>query len=121
MALLPIDFADLPGETNFRPRYEADMKIMADWFKDVSGGKLTIEWVVIDNWVRLPGISTDYYVPFSGARPQTGDFWRKVLPVVDPKVDLKGVQVINFIIPQAQKYQTEGFQSFPFESELKEV
>ena len=121
MALLPIDFADLPGETNFRPRYEADMKIMADWFKDVSGGKLTIEWVVIDNWVRLPGVSTDYYVPFSGARPQTGNFWRKVLPVVDSKVDLAGVQVINFIIPLAQKYQPEGFQSFPFESEMKEV
>jgi hypothetical protein len=29
--------------------------------------------------------------------------------------------VINFVLPLAQKYQTEGFQSFPNEMEMKEV
>ena len=121
MALVPIDFANLQGEKNFKQRIEADMRTMSDWFKDVSGGKMTIEWVVIEDWVRLPGVSTDYYVPNSGARPQTGDFWRKVLPVVDVKVDLTNVQVVNFLLPIEQKYQTEGFQSFPNETEMKEV
>ncbi len=119
MALVPIDFSDLVGEKDFRPRVNSQMQMMSDWFKDVSGGRLTVEWVVSENWIRLPGVSNDYFVEFSGAYPDTENFWKKVLPVVDSNFDLSGVQTVNFILPFNQKIIYESVQSFSFLSEMK--
>lgn len=119
MALVPIDFADFEGDKGFRSRVNEQMQLMTDWYKDVSGGRLIIEWVVSDEWIRLPGTSKDYFVEFSGSYPGTEDFWKKVLPVVDSKFDLTGVQTINFLLPQNQQFIYESVQSFSFLSEMK--
>jgi M6 family metalloprotease-like protein len=119
MALIPIDFADYEGDKAFRSRVNGQMQMMSDWYKDVSGGRLIIEWVVSDEWIRLPGTSKDYFVEFSGRYPDTEDFWKKVLPVVDSKFDLTGVQTINFLLPQNQQFIYESVQSFSFLSEMK--
>ena len=119
MALIPIDFADYEGDKAFRSRVDGQMQMMTDWYKDVSGGRLIIEWVVADNWIRLPGTSNDYFVEFSGKYPDTENFWKKVLPVVDSKFDLTGVQTINFLLPQNQQFIYESVQSFSFLSEMK--
>ena len=119
MALVPIDFSDLEGDKDFRIRMEKEMKMMSDWYADVSGGKMKISWVVSDKWIRLPGISRDYFVEYSGKYPDTEDFWKKVLPVVDSQFDLTGVQTINFILPLNQKIVYESVQSFSFLSEMK--
>ena len=119
MALIPIDFADLPGNPNIKSRIQGDLKMMSDWYQDVSGGKFTIQWQLNESWIRLPGKSTDYSVPFSGAYPQTENFWKNVIPTIDAKVDLTGIQVVNFILPIEQKIIPEGVQSFPYVSEMK--
>ena len=119
MALIPIDFDDLEGDKNFRARVDDQMQMMSDWYKDVSGGRFTIEWVVSDKWIRLPGSSKDYYVEHSGKYPDTENFWKKVIPVVDSKFDLTGVQTINFLLPLNQKFVYETVQSFSFLSEMK--
>jgi M6 family metalloprotease-like protein len=119
MALVPIDFSDFEGDKGFRSRVNDQMQLMSDWFKDVSGGRLIIEWVVSDEWIRLPGTSKDYFVEFSGKYPDTEEFWKKVLPVVDSKFDLTGVQTINFLLPQNQQFIYESVQSFSFLSEMK--
>lgn len=119
MALIPIDFADYEGDKGFRSRVDNQMQLLSDWYKDVSGGRLIIEWVVSDEWIRLPGSSKDYYVESSGKYPDTENFWKKVLPVVDSKFDLTGVQTINFLLPQNQQFIYESVQSFSFLSEMK--
>ena len=118
MALIPIDFADLEGDKGFRARVNDQMKTMSDWYKDKSGGRFIIEWVVSDDWIRLPGVSKDYYVQNSGKYPDTEDFWKKVIPVVDSKFDLTGVQTINFLLPLNQQVAYESVQSFSFLSEM---
>jgi PKD repeat protein len=121
MALIPIDFSDLEGDANFKSRVKQDMEYTSDWYRDVSEGQLTIEWKVSDNWIRLPGLSKDYFVEFSGKYPDTINFWNKVIPVVDSKFDLTGVQTINFLLPQNQKIIYESVQSFSFLSEMKQL
>jgi M6 family metalloprotease-like protein len=119
MALIPIDFSDFEGDKGFRSRVNNQMQLMSDWYKDVSGGRLTIDWVVSDEWIRLPGSINDYYVEFSGKYPDTENFWKKVIPVIDSKFDLTGVQTINFLLPLNQQYIYETVQSFSFLSEMK--
>ena len=119
MALIPIDFADFEGDKGFRSRVNPQMQLLSDWYKDVSGGRFIIEWVVSDEWIRLPGSGKDYFVEYSGKYPDTTNFWNKVLPVVESKFDLTGVQTINFLLPLNQEFIYESVQSFSFLPEMK--
>jgi len=119
MALIPIDFADLEGDKDFRARVDSQIQTLSDWYKDVSGGRFTVEWVVSNEWIRLPGLSKDYYVEYSGKYPDTEEFWKKVIPVVDSKFDLTGVQTINFLLPLKQQLVYESVQGFSYTSETK--
>jgi len=121
MAFIPIDFSDLKGDANFKTRLGDQPKTMSDWYSSVSGGKLSLSWTVGDEWIRLPGTSADYAVEFSGSYPDTANFWRKVLPIIDAKFDLTGVQVINFVLPSGQTIIKESVQSFPWLDEMKNV
>ena len=102
-----------------RARVNAQMQTLSDWYKDVSGGRFTVEWVVSNEWIRLPGLSKDYYVEHSGKYPDTEEFWKKVIPVVDSKFDLTGVQTINFLLPPKQQFIYESVQGFSYTSETK--
>jgi M6 family metalloprotease-like protein len=121
MALIPIDFSDLVGEAEFKTRVVPQTQKTSDWFSSVSGGKMSITWVIGSDWIRLPGKSSDYAVPYSGAYPETSNFWNKVLPVVDSKFDLSGVHVINFVLPNGQSVIKESVQSFPYLNEMKSM
>ncbi|MBU3693157.1 MAG: hypothetical protein FGM47_06550, partial [Candidatus Nanopelagicaceae bacterium] len=61
-ALVPIDFSDLPGESNFMDRIRPELKFASDWADMSSEGKFKIDWQVHEKWVRLPGVSSDYYI-----------------------------------------------------------
>jgi hypothetical protein len=121
MAYIPIDFSDLVGDANYKTRLGDQPKTVSDWFNSVSGGKLSVSWTVGNEWIRLPGTSADYAVPFSGSYPETANFWKIVLPIIDVKFDLTGVQVINFVLPSGQSIIKESVQSFPFLDEMKNV
>lgn len=122
-ALIPLDFADLPGESNFRARVDGQMSLLTEWYQQVSGGRLTIEWDVHDSWVRLPGKMLDYDLNFRVDRPSDNrsieEFWRRVIAVVDQQVDLTGIQVVNFILPKGQTIVPGGVQSFPWEQAMR--
>jgi M6 family metalloprotease-like protein len=119
MALVPIDFSDLPGRDDFKARAQSQMETTSDWYSQVSGGRLTVSWTIGSDWIRLPGSSKDYSVPYSGAYPETSNFWKKVIPIVDSKFDLTGIQTLNFILPSGQKIIEESVQSFPNLDEMK--
>ena len=119
MAFILIDFSDLPGDSNVKSRLQSQMQTMSEWYSQVSGGKLTISWTIGNEWIRLPGASRDYSVPFSGAYPETSNFWKKIIPIIDSKIDLTGIQTINFILPSGQEIIKESVQGFPYTEEMK--
>ena len=121
-ALIPVDFADLPGDKDFRTRIDDQLKLASDWYETVSGGRLKIEWVVAKDWVRLPGSSTDYKIPYSDdptRSPQVRDFFRKALPEADKVFDFTGIKTVNFILPKGQRIVPESGQGFPWDAEMK--
>jgi M6 family metalloprotease-like protein len=121
--LIPIDFADLPGEKNFRPRVDQQMKLLSEWFATVSGGRLKVEWVVQDKWVRLPGKSSDYTIPKSvnlGDNKNGPKLFRDAMNSADPVFDFTNIQTVNFILPKGQKFMGEGSQGFPWDKDVKD-
>jgi M6 family metalloprotease-like protein len=121
-ALIPIDFADLPGEKNFRQRVDKEMKLLSDWFSTVSGGRLTVEWVVKDKWVRLPGNTSEYRIPRSvnlGDDPNGPKLFRAAMDSADPVFDFTNIQTVNFILPKGQRFMGEGSQGFPWDKDVQ--
>jgi len=122
-ALIPIDFPDLKGEKNFRPRVNNQMKLLSEWYSTVSGGRLKVEWVVLDKWATLPGKSKDYEIARSmnlGDAPNGPKLFKAAMDAADPMFDFTGIQTVNFILPKGQKIILETSQGFPWDKEVQE-
>jgi M6 family metalloprotease-like protein len=122
-ALIPIDFSDLPGEKNFRSRIDNQMKLLSEWYSVVSEGKLKVEWVVADNWVRLPAVTKEYVIPLSvnlNDAVNGPKFFREAMDAADPVFDFTNIQTVNFILPKGQKFIGEGTQGFPWDQAVKD-
>jgi hypothetical protein len=107
---IPIDWSDLPGEVNFASHWKEQFGIFTEWVNTVSEGKLQVDITLHDNWIRIPGSSKSYEVPFSEAFPQSGDFWMKVLPTIDPVIDFTNYQYVIFVLPSGQRIVKESVQ-----------
>lgn len=121
-ALIPIDFADLPGEPDPINRVKDQMTLLSEWFETVSEGKFKVEWVIYDKWITLPGVSSDYIIPFSDSpdrSPEISNFWKKAITSSDPFVDFTGISTVNFILPLAQTMVKETLQGFPWDQAVK--
>ena len=108
--MIPIDWKDVNGQPDFRYRAQLQMDLFKEWWFENTEGKSEILWTLHGSWIRLPGESMEYAVPFSEARPQTGIFWKKVIDVVDPKIDFTDTDVVVFLLPLGQKVIPEGAQ-----------
>lgn len=113
MALIPIDWADLPGEPDPLSRVRDQMQLFTDWYDMVSDGRIKVEWVPYDGWVRMPGNSGDYYVGQSsnyGVVPKLG---RDAVAAADPVFDYTNVDGVHLLLPKNQNVLIDGAQAFP--------
>jgi M6 family metalloprotease-like protein len=122
-ALIPIDFSDMRGEKKFRPRVDKQMRLLSDWYSTVSGGRLTIEWVVLDKWATLPGKSKEYAIPRSvnlGDAANGPKLFKAAMDAADPIFDFTNIQTVNFLLPKGQGVILESSQGFPWDKEVQE-
>ncbi len=116
--LVPIDFTDLKGETNWKPRVEEQMKLLTEYYDYVSYGKLKIQWKIYDNWITMPGNQEKFQVKQSGNYDTTENFWKEAISLADSKIDFTGVQVVNFVLPKNQTAVLESAQGFPWTGDI---
>jgi hypothetical protein len=100
---IPVDWADVPGDSNAMRESRNQLELHEEWWAMMSEGKLKINSRMHEKWIRLPGESKSYAVPFSEAYPETGEFWSKVIKTIDPYIDFTDVQVITFVFPTGQR------------------
>ncbi len=116
VALVPVDFDDLPGEPNPVGRVQEQMTLFSEWWSMVSGGRVEFQWRVTRDWVRVPGSVNS----IAQSRSEDGTSVARVLfPAVDPSVDFSGVSAVYFVLPKAQRVigeSTQGFMHSPFGS-----
>jgi M6 family metalloprotease-like protein len=122
-ALIPIEFQDLRGEKKFKLRVKKQMELLSDWYKTVSGGKLTVEWVVLGKWATLPGKESEYSIPRSVNRADSENgtkLFRQAMDAADPIFDFTGVSTVNFILPKGQTVVEETSQGFPWDQAVRQ-
>ena len=109
VALVPIDWADLPGETNPLARATDQIKLFNEWFDTVSEGKVSFVWSTYDKYVRIPGSALTYQQSRSGA----GDVLANAaIAAADPFIDFSGIRAVYFLPPKGQKVFMESSQAF---------
>ena len=103
-ALIPIDFSDLKGESNFRSRVDLQMELLTDWYFTVSEGNLKVDWSVHNNWVTLPKPSSQYTIGDSVnlMNSDAGQaLFRDAMTSADPVFDFTNIQYVIFLLPNA--------------------
>ena len=123
-ALIPIDFPDLKGESRFSTRVDGQIKLLTDWYKTVSEGKLNIEWTVQDKWITLPNISTEYTMLNSVNLVEGSNgakLFKDAMKAADPFFDFTNIQTVNFILPKGQSFIFETVQGFPADDVVKNL
>lgn len=123
-ALIPIDFPDLKGDTDFRSRIDNQTKKLSDWYSTVSYGKLKIEWLVLDQWAQLPKSSKNYEIALSSNLKDSDigqSLFRDAIKVSDPLFNYSGIQQVIFILPKGQTVVRESSQGFPWDKAVIEL
>ena len=108
--LIPIDFADLRGESNVMARVTDQMRLVTEWYDMVSEGRVKIEWRVHENWVRVPGPSTNYSM--SRSRSDDNTLANAAFAAADSSFDFSSVRAVAFVLPAGQTFMAEGVQGF---------
>lgn len=109
-ALIPIDFADLRGDTNVVSRVVDQMGLVADWYDMVSEGRVKIDWRVHRDWVRVAGDSSSYSM--SRSRSDDNVLANAAFAAADPVFDFTGIRAVAFVLPAGQTFMAESVQGF---------
>ncbi|MEY3452780.1 MAG: hypothetical protein RL574_518 [Actinomycetota bacterium] len=110
LALIPIDFADVPGDSAVLSRVADQMRLVSDWYDMVSDGRVRIEWKVHQSWLRVPGTSADYTM--SRSRSNDNFLANAAFAAADPVFDFSAVRAVAFVLPKGQTFMAEGVQGF---------
>lgn len=109
VALVPIDWSDLPGEANPLARATDQIQLFNDWYDMVSEGKVKFVWTTYNKYVRVPGSALDY----SQARSGAGDsLANAAIKAADPYIDFSDVRAVYFLPPKGQTVFRESVQAF---------
>ena len=123
-ALLPVDFADLPGDASWRLRLELETQFLSEWVDTVSEGKLKVEWVIAESWIRMPGLSSDYSITKErGINNTPGgiEFFQSAMYAADPFFDFTDIQTVNIVLPTNQEIAKVGENGFPWDQHVKDL
>lgn len=60
VAIAPIDFNDSPGQVSPIELVEKDIEKVNQWLEFTTGGRVTYEWTVYPEWIRMP-LDSPYY------------------------------------------------------------
>jgi M6 family metalloprotease-like protein len=123
-AIIPIDFPDLKGDTDFRSRIDNQTKKLTDWYSTVSYGKLTIEWSVLNQWVPLPNSTKNYEIALSANLKDSEagqSLFLDAIKASDPLFNYSGIQQVIFILPKGQTVVRESSQGFPWDKAVIEL
>jgi M6 family metalloprotease-like protein len=110
VALIPIDFQDLAGDSNVLSRVTDQMKLMSDYYDMVSEGRVAFDWKVQQTWTRVPGLSNDYALDRS--RSDNNVLANFAFAAADPGFDFSDVKAVFFVLPKGQTFMAESVQGF---------
>lgn len=119
-AIIPIDFADLPGEKDFKSRVQEQTKLATDWLSVSSFNQLSLKWYIHDSWITLPGSYKKFTLDTrqwtnTVQNELIAKFWESAINESDKFVNYRGIQGIHFILPNGQNFLQEAAKGYAWD------
>jgi hypothetical protein len=112
VAVVPIDFPDVPGTGNPRDLVVSDVQRADDWLAHFSNGKVSYDWSIGNSWIRATKPSSDYVWiqpggvnpnPLPGAKAsatrEPNDIVQDHMIEAQGAFDFRGVGAVLFVYP----------------------
>lgn len=112
VAILAVDFPDVPGEAEFLPIYQSQIDDLENWSEFVSGGKMKYKVHFPNQWIRAPK-EAKFYTTLQ-SRLDNRQYWdavitedlqptsesiKQILLAADELVDWKVVDFLQILFP----------------------
>jgi hypothetical protein len=110
IALVGIDFSDAPGRGKPFDQEPMLQKNFDQWVDFWSAGKLKWKWHELNEWTRVPGLSTDYNQKSSSTA--TEQMTREVFTEIDKKMVLKDVEIVLIFFPENLLGTNNGYMPY---------
>jgi len=111
VAIIAIEFPDVPGEEHYLPIYLSQIDIMKEWAEFVSGGTMTFNIQFPDRWIMAPkearfytrpgGTKMDLLRPDSISFQSSEESVQQLVNASDDYLDWGTVDFVQFIFPIA--------------------
>jgi len=113
LALVFLDWVDMPGNSEERSYYLEQAQIMSDWFTAVSQGKYSINWRVSDAWYTLPGSWRDWKRGSLQGEEEEDPIKNQALldaavKASDDDFDYSDIDYVIFAIPKSGSLSEQG-------------
>jgi M6 family metalloprotease-like protein len=122
VAFIPLAFSDTVELDDIDSYVGGNIKKFVDFYSTVSSNKLTIEPVVLSDWLISDGIEKDYWVASEhegDASPKGISVRKKLLQeavaLADPLMDFAEVDVVIVALPSSQRVVELSLQSWSFD------
>jgi M6 family metalloprotease-like protein len=96
--IVPVDFTDVPGETEPATEFFSMAKGVHDYFAKQSGGRVHFDFKIVKNWQRQSFASNKYELgKWSGG--DAGGYFSALIRQADPLVDFSQFDAVYFLSP----------------------
>jgi M6 family metalloprotease-like protein len=113
LALVFLDWVDMPGGDEERSYYLEQAEILAKWYELVSQGKYSISWRVSDEWSRLPGSWKDWkrgdFLSDAELDPLANQaLLNAAVEATDASFDYSDIDYVIYAIPKSGSLMLDG-------------
>jgi M6 family metalloprotease-like protein len=113
VALIYVDWSDLPGTQADYRYYEQQVKMFEDFYWMVSENKLKMNIHKSDKWFRIAGSYQQLTLNFDeeaqrGEAPRKQVFYDAAVKAADPETDFSDIDIVFFAIPRAKSVFSHG-------------
>jgi len=98
--VVPVDFSDVPGTGSPSTEYSEMTQGMDNFYKAISGGRVSFKFTILDKYIRVPSKSDQYGLgKWSGG--DAGGYMKELISASDPTVDFSKFDVAYFLSPKS--------------------
>ena len=107
-AVVPIDFSDSPGIGKPSEIYKTELKKIDEWMSWFSNGKLKVNWILKDEWIRAPLESQNYNwlhpgTFFGTAVYDSEQLMNELAKIGERNFDYSKLDAVHYLYPSSVK------------------
>lgn len=107
--IVPVDFPDVNGVDNAPAFFTPIANNVRDFYFNQSYGRLTFDFEILPNWVRVPFSVSDFGYGSTVGSGDPGSYLKAIVKLADPLIDLGQYDAVYFLVPKQMPFEKMGW------------